>query len=507
MNIKNIIIFSWIVFLSVSCQNYLDKDPDSSLNIPIDSEEKIAELLTGAYPQASYFPFLETRTDNVMERDNGIHSQLNEAMFFWEDYEQEDLDTPLFYWNACYAGIAQVNKALELLASYPKTNRVKALYGEAFLLRAYLHFMLVNIWAEPYAGARSSQSMGIPYLTKPEKYALVDYERGSVAQVYDKIEEDLKLGISLVDDKYYQKPKYHFNKKAAYAFASRFYLMKAEWDLVIQYADYVLGADPKKVLRNWASYEEDYTFNRKNLFRSYTNTEQEANLLLTTTESRIARNIATEKFGVTTNTMDAIFNNKGIEACDAGSKLRLSMSYLFSSSNAPINNGMYIAKFDELSLFGNVSTSPRDLYVTNVLFTTDEVFLNRTEAYAMKKEYDLAINNIKEFMTGKYGRTTVPSCENDTYTSISNSYYDTYSPFYGLTIKQLALIKIISDFRQKEFLHEGLRWLDIRRFYIPIARTSRSGTYNYRPLRKEDPRKLLQIPAEAIRRGLTPNPR
>ena len=91
------------------------------------------------------FPFLETRTDNVAERENGVHTRLNEAMYRWEDEDQEDLDAPLFYWNSCYRGIAQANKALELLARYPKTERVKALYGEAFLLRAYLHFMLVNI--------------------------------------------------------------------------------------------------------------------------------------------------------------------------------------------------------------------------------------------------------------------------------------------------------------------------------------------------------------------------
>lgn len=36
----------------------------------------------------------------------------------------------------------------------------------------------------------------------------------------------MKLGLSLVDDAYYIKPKFHFNKKAAHAFASRFYLIK-----------------------------------------------------------------------------------------------------------------------------------------------------------------------------------------------------------------------------------------------------------------------------------------
>ena len=90
--------------LLVGCNDFLDKSPDSDLDVNIDSEKKVAELLTGAYPEASYIPFLEPRTDNVEERTNGVHTRLNEAMFFWEDYDQEDLDTPLNYWNACYTG-------------------------------------------------------------------------------------------------------------------------------------------------------------------------------------------------------------------------------------------------------------------------------------------------------------------------------------------------------------------------------------------------------------------
>ena len=74
-----IYIFS---LLLLSC-NYLDKDPDASLNVPLDSEEKIAELLTGAYPDASYFPFLETRTDNVAETRK------------WCAYSFERSDVPL----------------------------------------------------------------------------------------------------------------------------------------------------------------------------------------------------------------------------------------------------------------------------------------------------------------------------------------------------------------------------------------------------------------------------
>ena len=489
------------VWLFVGCNDFLDKSPDSELDVDINSEAKIAELLTGAYPEASYIPFLEPRTDNVEERVNGVHSRLNESMFFWEDYDQEDLDTPLNYWNACYKGIAQVNKALELLSRYPKSERVKALYGEAFLLRAYLHFMLVNIWAEPYGG--KSTNPGIPYITKPEKNALVDYQRGTVNEVYDKIEKDLKLGISLVSDTYYKHPKFHFNKKAAYAFASRFYLMKGEWKEVIAYADYVLGGDPKTQLRPWRKYADDLEFNHQNLYRKYTAAAEPANLLLTTTESRLARNTPNEKYGSTFNTVDKIFAQKGIEGGGDYSKMNFIGTYLFTSSASPVTTGRYLAKFDELSTAESTGTKPRGVYVTNVLFTVDEVLLNRMEAYAMLRNYQHAIDDFLQYMQGKFG--FMPSVDRAVYTSTNSDNYNVYTPFYGLTLKQLAMVKLFLDFRQKEFYQEGLRWFDIRRFHLAVKRTSKSSYYF--PLEKEDPRKVLQIPTEAIQRGLAPNPR
>ena len=497
---RNILLFT-VALLCTGCNGFLDKSPDSELDVDINSEEKIAELLTGAYPEASYIPFLEPRTDNVDERTNGIHSRLNEAMFFWEDYDQEDLDTPLNYWNACYKGIAQANKALELLSRYPKSERVKALYGEAFLLRAYLHFMLVNIWSEPYGG--KSTNPGIPYITKPEKNALVDYQRGTVNEVYDRIEKDLKLGISLVSDTYYKHPKFHFNKKAAYAFASRFYLMKGEWKQVIAYADYVLGGDPKTQLRPWTQYANELEFNHQNLYRKYAATNEPANLLLVSTESRLARTTPTDKYGSTFGTVDKIFAQKGIEGGGDYSKMNFIGTYIFTSSAAPVTTGRYLAKFDELSNSESTGTKPRGLYVTNVLFSTDEVLLNRMEAHAMQKNYNRAIDDFLQYMQGKFG--FMPSVNRNVYTSTNSENYNVYTPFYGLTLKQLAMVKLFLDFRQKEFYQEGLRWFDIRRFHLAVKRSSKSSYYF--PLEREDPRKVLQIPTEAIQRGLSANPR
>ena len=55
--IKRSLLLVSLAFLLGGCQGYLDKNPDAALDISIDTEEKLQELLTGAYPTASYIPF------------------------------------------------------------------------------------------------------------------------------------------------------------------------------------------------------------------------------------------------------------------------------------------------------------------------------------------------------------------------------------------------------------------------------------------------------------------
>lgn len=491
-----------IAFTAIACNPFLGVNPSSELNTTVDSEEKIAELLAGAYPRASYIPFLEARTDNVAERPYGQLFRMNEAMYYWEDYDQDDLDSPLNYWRECYRGIAVANQALELLKTYKKTDRVKKLYGEAFLLRAYLHYMLVNIWAEPFRGEESKQIPALPYMEKPERNALVNYKRGNLWDYYQKIEADLKYGITLVGDDY-KHPKYHFNKKAAYAFAARFYLTIGRWQQAVEYSNFVLGVDPKPILKDWFSFEKKYRFNRTNLYKDYTSVYHPSNLLLTTVESRWARDLVNNKYGTTLAVMREIYSNRGFLGCTDYEKVDLQVNYLFIVSPHPIQDGVYSAKFEEWTSQHEATIRPRNVFNTNILFSTDEVLLIRMEALTMLHQYDAAIDDLLTFLQGKYH--TTPPCSRDSYTVANSNDYNLLSPYYGLTQKQLGLLKLIVDFRQKEFLQEGLRWFDIRRFYIPVKRVSRYSLY--RALEKDDPRRILQLPTEAIHAGLEPNPR
>ncbi|MNH41441.1 hypothetical protein D3C79_1029400 [compost metagenome] len=55
-------------------------------------------------------------------------------------------------------------------------------------------------------------------------------------------------------------------------------------------------------------------------------------------------------------------------------------------------------------------------------------------------------------------------------------------------------------------MHEGLRWLDIVRLKIPIEHISANGKEKI-VLKGDDPRRVIQIPQEAVAAGLAANPR
>ena len=77
--------------------------------------------------------------------------------------------------------------------------------------------------------------------------------------------------------------------------------------------------------------------------------------------------------------------------------------------------------------------------------------------------------------------------------------------YYGSNNDQVNAFRYLMEERQKEFMHEGMRWFDIKRFDVPVTHiTQDGGTIT---LQAEDNRKVLQIPQAAIDvGGLEPNP-
>ncbi|TXE06052.1 RagB/SusD family nutrient uptake outer membrane protein [Seonamhaeicola algicola] len=484
------------VLLLVSCSDILDETPDNRTTI--DTPDKIAELLVAAYPEAAYVSFLEPMSDNAGDKGSSatVEFRVNEEMYFWRDLNDIDTDTPTNYWNEAYKAIAQANQALASIEELGDGIELSALKGEALLCRAYAHYMLVNIFSKAFNPSTSSSDLGIPYVLEPETVLLADYERGTVADVYANIQKDLEEGLPLIQDNYEIKA-FHFTKKAASAFASRFYLTVGDWEKVIEHSNIALGdGNTLAVLRNIAS-SSNLTFNEQ--VALYTSsTVEPANLLLVTGSSLYNRIDARARYQMAPNIVNNLFNSANI----TGKGWAYSLFFRGGSDNN------FIPKYQEYFRVTNQAAGIGIPFVTFVLFSTDEALLNRAEAYAMLGQYENATNDINMSLAVKTDGYN-PSTDTLTPEDIAAIYQgvptDLYTPFYTISNEALPFVSAVLDIKQTVFYNEGLRWFDVKRHNIAIEHLDFFG--NSYELPKGDNRRAVQIPEAAQSFGVEANPR
>ena len=236
-----------------SCNDFLDTMPDNrtELNTP----EKITKILVNAYPNANWNMLAEFSSDNA--DDNGtrysIYDRLTEEVYHWEDTKESGNDSPGAFWSACYKAVGVSNHALAAINNLGNTEELSAQRGEALMCRAFGHFMLSYIFCQPWTVSNQNTALGIPYTTEPETTVSPQYERGTIGETYARIEADIEEALPLIDDNNYTVPKYHFNRKAAYAFAARFYLYYGKYDKAIECANVVLGDNAALSMRDWSA--------------------------------------------------------------------------------------------------------------------------------------------------------------------------------------------------------------------------------------------------------------
>lgn len=473
--------FSAMVALS-SCDSFLDETPDNRLRL--DSYETIAELVTNAYPDGSGV-FMEWMTDNVGADPKNIQRSDMTQTYNWQDVELEMQDTPSYYWSSNYKAIAHANQALKALEEIKENNPEyrRAIRGEALACRAFAHFMLVNTFAKSYDQATAASDKGIVIMTEPEETLLATYERSSVQEVYDFIEKDLLEAIDLVSDQYYNNSgKYHFNRGALMAFASRFFLFKKDYANADKYATELLGTDYNtQMIRD---YSQVYTGTSSEIIaRKFTSSALPANLLLIRKDVLYGyKAYAGYRFN------QDVYNSLVLSQKD----LRFSISYGYGGTTS------FLPKFQrDLIRKTSLTSSSGYPYTIEIAFRGEEVFFNRLEAWVMigaakQSQFESQFN---KYLKGVYSGTV------DYPTLLRN-----YKQFYpGLSEKDLKL-KMVLDEKRREFVEEGIRWFDICRHKLSVTHTDIEGVT--RVLQPEDPRKIVQIPQSAVLYGnLQPNVR
>lgn len=478
--------------LSSSCDDFLSEIPDNRTQL--DTPEKISEILVNAYPQANYMEFAETMTDNVFDSgDLTLSTVRNSQNYNWEMQDKTDYDTPSQYWDACYSAIAHANQALDAIEKLGDPTELQPQKGEALLARAYSHFMLVSLFSQRYNPATAATDLGIPYVLEPETVLLKKYNRNSVEEVYKYIKADVEKGLLYVDNNYNQ-PKFHFNKAAANAFASRFYAITGEWDKVIEVSN-ELGNTPIGELRDYQSYL-DLDFETGT--RKYSQESENTNLLIASTSSIYSRTFYLNRFQLTGADRDQLF----------GSNTNLTnQNYLYRplSYNGQIT--VFVPKFVEYFKYTNANAGIGEPYDAVILLSNDELFLNRIEAHIMTNQLSLANEEMDYFLSVRIEGYDV-AFDKVTQAKVIAKYPvidNEYTPFYSLTAVQSSYIKAIAEMRRREFIHEALRWFDIKRFALKVTHKAYNQPDNV--LAKDDKRKAIQLPLHVTNTGIEKNPR
>jgi hypothetical protein len=496
MNFKLLYILP-AFFMLAACQEFLDEPQDK--RTVIDTREKVAQLLVNAYPDAQFAAFAEVMTDNADDKGNvGEQTQVNTNAYLWEDYESvTDVDSPTRFWEQSYRAIAHANHALASLETMEGDDAELApLRGEALLVRAYAHFMVLNVFSQRYDPATADTELGIPYVTAPEENAVVQYTRETIAETCRRIEADLLEGLALVTNDY-KEAKFHFTQKAAHAFAARFYLYKGEWANVIDHANVVLGTGaPALLIRDFVStaYTTLTYAERTALYSAAT---ERTNLLITWPYSKQGSNFASYRYGLAANKTEELFSDRRTNP------FRKAWAYPIYG----IDNYNNIPKYAEYFRVTNVTAGTGTPYAGQVHFTNDEALLNRAEAYAMLEQFARAEADLTAFLslkTDDFDATTdviTTDLMKTTYPVVAGE----YTPFYTLTEDQAAFVKGIAEFRRREFCHEGFRWFDVKRFNLVVTHRRKGDTPI--TLGKDDARRAIQIPEAAKVFGIPANRR
>jgi starch-binding outer membrane protein, SusD/RagB family len=479
---KNHSIYFLIILLLVGCKKFLEQPPDN--RAVLNSPEKVSQLLGTAYPQANYMAFCESISDNVADKGIGDLERTNIDPFYFKDVANIQEDSPEFYWNACYKAIAAANQALEVCAKDPA--KYAAQKGEALLCRAYAHFMLVTFFSKVYDPATAANDPGIPYVLKPEKVVFEHYERKTVQYVYEMIEKDLTEGLLLSDDKLYSVPRYHFNKAAAHAFASRFYLFKRQYSKVVEHASKVFpNNNILAMLRPWNTEYRVLTYNE--LWARYAKATEPANLLLVETKSIWARNYIGVRYG-----LDAEKSNEILLAPNVTGGTRIFRYQLYTGGT----NNYFLPKVNEYFVRESINAEIGDAYVMVPLFTAEEALFNRAEANVFLNNIDEVVNDLNA-----YASTRIYNYNAVLHTITA----DRIRSFYRTSDIQQGAFSAVMDFKRAEFVQEGMRWFDLLRYKVPVVHQVIGG--QKLTLKADDPMRVFQIPDVAKLAGITQNPR
>lgn len=260
-------LYLLLSLLTASCESFLDVNPKGT----VEEDKQFAnvqgfrETMYGAYATMASKPLYGQQlswgfTDQIGQMF--VYASPGQLSYKAGQYNyqvaevREVIDN---IWSALYQEISYVNNIIEHAESTALTDPdITLIKGEAYALRAYLHFDVLRLFADDYI--RSTKRDGIPYSLH---YDLKLKELLSLDKAYEQVLADLNTAEeALKDDDHvttdrtdlnsiYARLRYmHMNKYAVYALKARVYHAMGKNEEAARYARLVIGSTDNFQLAN-----------------------------------------------------------------------------------------------------------------------------------------------------------------------------------------------------------------------------------------------------------------
>lgn len=451
------------------CKDMLDIKPVHSM-MPKSLEDFEAVLL-GGYPRTDFFINTDMLTDNVYTNLNAenLPSQENERWFTFASslLPSGVLSDP--YWGQMYKSIFYANTVLDNLNAISIKPEQKSLFeqvqGEAYALRAYSYFYLINFYADVY----NSANLNLPGVPMPLTADDVNTNAGNnmrtpIGEVWNQIAKDIDQASTLLSGKKIVD-RYRFNYNIMQLFRARVDLMMGNYESAIKHASTVINEYP---LADLSGIEERFKLPegmKAVLGYNFGFVDTQVNKeLMFFTGGRSSGN----PYGYPSNPM------KPVEEL-----LQLTKRY---GELSDYRQFIYDPMEDEGKVDVKVGKTVYKMYARQDLiwyyvgFKASEAYVVRAEAQARLKKGELALQDINSILKSRMRKDFLVTLKVTDFAD------------------DAAILNRVLEERRLELAFDGgFRFMDLRRLGKPkidhVFKDAKVFT-----LEKDDPRYIMQIP-------------
>ncbi|WP_262497623.1 RagB/SusD family nutrient uptake outer membrane protein [Pedobacter africanus] len=449
------------------------------------SLEDFEAVLLGGYPRSDFFIKTDMLTDNVYVNFNA-EVQPSQEVERWFTFSSSLIapgtqSDP--YWGQMYKSIYYANSVLDNLKGMSVKPEQKALFeqvqGEAYALRAYSYFYLINFYADVYSPANLSlPGVPMPLTAEDVNVNAGNNVRTPIGDVWNQIVKDIELATGLLTGKKITD-RYRFSYNVLQLFRARVDLMMGNYESAITYAGSVINNYPLADLSGIEKRITDNGFKGALAYNfGFVDTQVNKELMFFV-GGRANGNPYYYSTGSVKPTEQLL--NLSTRYGNVSDYRQLIFDHFEENAAQVIKMGKTVYKM----------YAAQDLYWYYVGFKASEAYLIRAEAQARLNKSDLALNDINSILKSRMRKDFVKTLK--------------VSDFAD---NAAVLDRVLEERRLELAFDAGFRFMDLRRLGKPkiehVFKDARVFT-----LEKNDPHYIMQIPPSESENstGMPLNPR